>query len=597
MNQMKLKRIFLSLYALVALGTSLSAVPVFCCQKIDTVKKELFFTVRESESSRHLPDVFNISIGSQRIAPLFQKKYVTKLENGQSQEAIDMLVHYSEVTQMMASVDGVSCYFKDVFGNENEVPIFDVPNVLMRYERLKREKYPEQDTNVWLLLDRSTEGDDNAEHFYRFLRAQHSDVRPYFTINQKSGNGQKNTYWKRLDKEDMFKSFLLPLEPKEKGGCGDVLKKASKIISSQSAEALKMRYGEDFLRFKHFIFLQHGVIKDDMSEWLNGKEMDLFVTTTPAEWASIVGKGTPYKTLPAHGKMLGLPRHDALLCRHHDLSVHPRNLQHPDNKKNAKNFAEKAILIMPTWRKYVKDATDGIKDADKMFKEFQKTDYYKKWDSFLIDKKLAILAKKFSCRIIFFPHSLMRKFLNKWELPGIKKTTRRFSNEWEQLSIEKVTCFNRSIQDVFLESAIMITDYSSTAFEMALLGRPVIYYAFDDITDQGAHTYQSGYFDYVRDGFGPVVRRTDELFQALETLLRNRCQPEPVYLDRMQRTFAFRDQDNCERVYRAIRDLDTPRAPWDFDREVLSDYAQAAEKEGDREFAQKCREKLARQYE
>lgn len=600
MNQTKLKQIFLSLCASIVLGTSLSAIPVFCCQKVDTAKSEIFFTISEFPhpyfplTPRGLPDTFNILVDGQRIAPLFQKKYIVKLEDGRSQEAIDMLVSYERVKSMTAKVNRTTCYFKDVFGNETLRDVFDIPDVVTRYERLKREKYPEQNANVWLLLDRSTEGDDNAEHFYRFLRTQHSrDVTPYFTINKMGGDGKDNSYWNKLSKEG-FQLLALKQEIKQDqkpalvaDDCRAILDKASKIISSQSAEALKIRYGPDFLRFKHFIFLQHGVIKDDMSEWINGKEMDLFVTTTFTEFNSIVGKGTPYKTLPAHGKMLGLPRHDTLLHRYLNPGC-------SDNQRYAKDFArrvgefskknkgkklpEKAILIMPTWRKHVKDVTDGIKNADQMFKTFQGTNYFEKWNGFLTDKSLTALAQKYSYRIIFFPHSLMRKFLSKWTLPGI----------------EKVTCFNRSIQDVFLESAVMITDYSSTAFEMALLRRPVIYYQFDNVTTQGAHTYQSGYFDYLRDGFGPVVGTRDKLFQALETLLQNECQPEQKYLECMQQTFVFRDEGNCERVYRAIRELDVPRAPWDFDREVLSDYAQAAEREGDREFAQKCQEKLTR---
>jgi CDP-glycerol glycerophosphotransferase (TagB/SpsB family) len=581
-------RTFVSLCVFVAAGVSLSAIPIFYCQKIDTAKSEFFFTVRENEEGKDLPQIFRIFIDGKRQAPLFQKKYLISIGD-KKEPAVDMLVSYGTGSWMTAQIDDTECHFdfNDVAGTMKRRPGFDIPDVVTRYEKLKREKYPNQDENVWLLLDRSTEGDDNAEHFYRFLRAQHPDVTPYFTINQKSGNGQENTYWKRLQGEKFGSQPLFslqPLEPNLNGGCGDILKRASKIISSQSAEALKMRYGPDFLRFKHFIFLQHGVIKDDMSEWLNGKEMDLFVTTTPAEWTSIVGKDTPYKTLPAHGKMLGLPRHDALLCRHKDLLPDPGNPhkkpQHPDNLKNAKNFVKKAILIMPTWRKYVKDATDGIKDADKMFQVFQGTDYFKMWNDFLTDRRLAALAKGLNYRILFFPHSLMRKFLSKWTLQGI----------------EKVTCFNRSIQDVFLESAVMITDYSSTAFEMALLRRPVVYYQFDDVTTQGAHTYQSGYFDYLRDGFGPVVRTKDELFQTLTTLLQNECRAEPRYLERMQRTFTFQDEGNCERVYRAIRELDQPRRPDDFDREVLRTYALDAESKGDAEFASRCRSKLLSTY-
>ena len=43
-----------------------------------------------------------------------------------------------------------------------------------------------------------------------------------------------------------------------------------------------------------FGFLQHGVIKDDLSIWLNRKHVDLFVVSTGPELESIVGDGTTY---------------------------------------------------------------------------------------------------------------------------------------------------------------------------------------------------------------------------------------------------------------------------------------------------------------
>ena len=51
-------------------------------------------------------------------------------------------------------------------------------------------------------------------------------------------------------------------------------------------------------------------------------------------------------------------------------------------------------------------------------------------------------------------------------------------------------------------AAIMITDYSSAAFDMAYLEKEVIYYQFDkgDIFKNNAHTYQKGYFEYSREG-------------------------------------------------------------------------------------------------
>jgi CDP-glycerol glycerophosphotransferase (TagB/SpsB family) len=104
----------------------------------------------------------------------------------------------------------------------------------------------------------------------------------------------------------------------------------------------------------------------------------------------------------------------------------------------------------------------------------------------------------------------------------------------------------------------MITDFSSVAFEMAYLKKPIIYYQFDEDIFFQRHCWQKGYFDYRRDGFGPVVTTKEDLLAEIEKLLKRNCQPELQYLKRMEETFPFRDGRCCERVYQAICDLDKP---------------------------------------
>lgn len=103
----------------------------------------------------------------------------------------------------------------------------------------------------------------------------------------------------------------------------------------------------------------------------------------------------------------------------------------------------------------------------------------------------------------------------------------------------------------------MITDYSSAAFEMAYLEKPVIYYQFDrdEIFQKVSHTYQKGYFEYHRDGFGPVVESEKTLLEQIEFVLTKGCLPEDIYRERMIRTFPYKDGRCSERVYKAIQSL------------------------------------------
>ena len=74
-----------------------------------------------------------------------------------------------------------------------------------------------------------------------------------------------------------------------------------------------------------------------------------------------------------------------------------------------------------------------------------------------------------------------------------------------------------SLQPLFAKTALLVTDYSSVAFEIAYIEKPVIYYQFD--AEQfygGGHLGFGGYFDFARDGFGPVCETEDDPVQLRE---------------------------------------------------------------------------------
>ena len=65
---------------------------------------------------------------------------------------------------------------------------------------------------------------------------------------------------------------------------------------------------------------------------------------------------------------------------------------------------------------------------------------------------------------------------------------------------------SKSYREVFAESEMIITDYSSVAFDFAYLEKPVIYTQFDsEEFFNGEHVYTKGYFDYEHDGFGEIA--------------------------------------------------------------------------------------------
>ena len=111
--------------------------------------------------------------------------------------------------------------------------------------------------------------------------------------------------------------------------------------------------------------------------------------------------------------------------------------------------------------------------------------------------------------------------------------------------------FNR----VFCESSLLVTDFSSVAIDFAYLGKPVVYTQFDKEKFFSTHSYVQGYYDYERDGFGPVCYDLDSSVEAIVEIIKNGCAEPDTYRERVDEFFAFRDSLNCRRIYEEILKL------------------------------------------
>src|SRR5690606_31468558 len=91
------------------------------------------------------------------------------------------------------------------------------------------------------------------------------------------------------------------------------LKSCSNIISSHLDRYINNYFGDEYGYTKKFIFLQHGVIHNDLSNWLNSKKnLQCLITSTNDEFNSIVTSDL-YKYTSEEVVLTGLPRYDSLL--------------------------------------------------------------------------------------------------------------------------------------------------------------------------------------------------------------------------------------------------------------------------------------------
>ena len=89
---------------------------------------------------------------------------------------------------------------------------------------------------------------------------------------------------------------------------------------------------------------------------------------------------------------------------------------------------------------------------------------------------------------------------------------------------------------------------------MAYMNKPIIYYQFDyDDYRNGQHS--EGYFSYENDGFGPICREEEAVIAEIKKYVCNNFVTDNKYAVRQNTFFSIRDQNNCKRIYQAIREL------------------------------------------
>lgn len=105
-----------------------------------------------------------------------------------------------------------------------------------------------------------------------------------------------------------------------------------------------------------------------------------------------------------------------------------------------------------------------------------------------------------------------------------------------------------SYEKILTESSLMVTDYSGVQFDFAYMRKPVVYFHPEELP---AH-YEDGCFFYDTMGFGEICTRTEELVDLLCDYMRGGCKMKEKYVARADDFFAYKDHNNCERIYQEI---------------------------------------------
>jgi glycosyltransferase involved in cell wall biosynthesis/CDP-glycerol glycerophosphotransferase (TagB/SpsB family) len=367
---------------------------------------------------------------------------------------------------------------------------------------------------IWLISDRGMAAGDNGEALFRYIQEHEAPpASVYYAISRKSPDYRRVKQIGKVVNQGSLRYKLLFLL-------------SDKIISSQADDEITNPFFRqsdqlvDLYKFK-FVFLQHGVIRHDLSSWLNRfhKNIALFVTSAQTEYDSILE--CPYYYDKSQVLLSGLPRYDLL-----------------ESKPQGK------LILAPTYRKQLitkRTNKNGYRGYDQNFKQ---SDYFKFYNDFMNDKRIVRLLKDNNMTGELYLH------------PAFAAQTVDFEPN-ERFVVKQ---FPYDYRTAFREGNIMVTDYSSVVFDFAYLKKPVVYAQFDAATMFAGQLYDKGdFFSDDTDGFGPVVHTYEDLVREVSGVVSSDCVMPRKYQNRVDAFFYKSDASNSKRVYDAIIDMDNPR--------------------------------------
>ncbi|MCU5681706.1 CDP-glycerol glycerophosphotransferase family protein [Bacillus wiedmannii] len=336
---------------------------------------------------------------------------------------------------------------------------------------------------------------DNSYYFFKYCCDHKRIPNIYYVINKRSKD------YKMLDQyKDKVVDFLSVKHM--------IYLLASKFMISSESKAHSYIWKENrgmlkkVIHAKKHVFLQHGVIGlkkvDSIFKKGSPNGTDLFCVSSEYE-KEIVKRFLHYREDEII--VSGLARWD--------------HLQNRSGK-------QKQILLLPTWREWLDEVSE---------EEFLKSQFYRQYERLINDANLIEQLEK---------HNIILKFCMH---PRIHNSIHYF--HCSTPNVQVIDYGNIKINELIMESSLLITDYSSIAWDMYYLKKPIIFFQFDYIMD--------GYLNIENELFGDRCVQVDELVKLLKFYISNGFTEKKKYKLLRKNLFSYTDQNNSKRVVEGIR--------------------------------------------
>lgn len=367
--------------------------------------------------------------------------------------------------------------------------------LLVAYLISYRNNYKHKQNECWLIGENyGVCLDDNAYKFFKYCILKHTEIDVYFVTKKISFK-----YYPELIND---KNILVY-------GSSRHIRKlilSNAIIFSHTKRDIIYKYICPLIdKNKVKVFLQHGVtaFKKFNKEYLNNVNyIDIIIATSDRE-KNILSECIGINT--KNIKTTGFPRFDYL-------------------SKN--KIVKRQILYIPTWRDWIN-------------KEFNKTDFYKKIQSLLSNSYLSNQLRKNNIIIKFYLHKNMANKL-------------QFFYNTNPDVIKFVKLGEESVQKLINQSCLMITDYSSVAWDFLYLKKPVIMYQYD-LNDY--QKYRGSYIDFNTFEFGDIIYYEVDLIAKIIQYINDDFIFSKAKSNLHKKYFEFYDKNNSQRVFTEIQEI------------------------------------------
>ena len=228
--------------------------------------------------------------------------------------------------------------------------------------------------------------------------------------------------------------------------------------------------------------------------------MTYFLTTSSAEQRIVVGH---FGYSAAEAPVLGFSRWDVLEDR--------SDSQHPK------------ILIMPTWRQWLEEQSEEV---------FVGSEYYQRYSQLIQSPRFARLLEEHDATASFFIHPKLSEHLSAFATNNPR--------------IELIAQGSVPLNELMMESSMLITDYSSVCWDMLYMDKPVCFYQFDK---ERYCNVVGSYIDFDQDLPGDSCEGEDELLSSVEASLARGCVLTERDAQRASNWYDYKDTNNRQRTY------------------------------------------------